>query len=81
MLERLGTVASPAQISMLKLALSMRIYSPRIEMYAQMARERGIDEVQCSGAVADVGGTLVCDPADLETKASISFFIQVASWF
>uniref|UniRef100_A0A1B6BXN7 UDP-glucose:glycoprotein glucosyltransferase n=1 Tax=Clastoptera arizonana TaxID=38151 RepID=A0A1B6BXN7_9HEMI len=53
---------SPAQISLLKLSVSLHIYSPKIEMYAQMALERGLN---CPTAV-DVGGTLVCSVDKIE---------------
>lgn len=52
---------SPAQLSLLKLAVSLHIYSPRIEMYNQMAQERGI---KCPAAV-DIAGTIVCAPDQL----------------
>ncbi|XP_065333723.1 UDP-glucose:glycoprotein glucosyltransferase isoform X1 [Cloeon dipterum] len=60
-------IASPAQESMLKLALSMRVYSPRIEMYSQIARERGLEDSKCVAAV-DLHGTLLCDPSEIIPK-------------
>lgn len=71
MLERVNRVASTAQVSMLKLSLSMRIYSPRVEMYAQMAHERGLENGKCRGAAADVGGSLVCSPGELGAKVKV----------
>jgi UDP-glucose:glycoprotein glucosyltransferase len=50
---------TPAQISVLKLALSLHIYSPKVEMYSQMAIERGISALSCP-VVADVAGKLTC---------------------
>lgn len=40
----------------------MHLYSPRIEMYAQMAADRG---VQCPTAV-DIDGELVCSVEKLK---------------
>lgn len=53
---------SPAQVSLLKFAVALHVYSPRIEMYNQMALERG---VSCKTSV-DVMGTTVCQPDKLQ---------------
>ncbi|XP_067014377.2 UDP-glucose:glycoprotein glucosyltransferase isoform X2 [Anabrus simplex] len=63
-----------AQVAVLKLALSLHTYSPKVEMYAQMASERGLPATACPIA-ADVGGRLTCDVGEMEriideTKAS-----------
>jgi len=50
---------TPAQVSVLKLALSLHIYSPKVEMYSQMALERGVYAISCP-IVADVAGKLTC---------------------
>lgn len=50
---------TPAQVSVLKLALSLHIYSPKVEMYSQMAVERGVYALSCP-IVADVAGKLTC---------------------
>lgn len=50
---------TPAQVSVLKLALSLHIYSPKVEMYSQMALERGVYALSCP-IVADVAGKLTC---------------------
>jgi UDP-glucose:glycoprotein glucosyltransferase len=50
---------TPAQVSVLKLALSLHIYSPKVEMYSQMALERGVYALSCPIA-ADVAGKLTC---------------------
>lgn len=55
-------LVSPAQLSLLRLAVSLHIYSPRVEMYNQMAVERGI---KCPAAV-DVNGHIVCAPDKLQ---------------
>ncbi|XP_050434765.1 UDP-glucose:glycoprotein glucosyltransferase [Adelges cooleyi] len=54
---------SKSKLRLLKFSLSMHIYSPRIEMYAQMAADRGIE---CSTAV-DINGQLVCSLEQLKT--------------
>nr|CAD7441965.1 unnamed protein product [Timema bartmani] len=62
-LTAVSGVLTSTQLSVLKLALSLHIYSPKVEMYAQMARERG---VLCPVAV-DLAGRLTCDLAELKT--------------
>ncbi|KAJ9575218.1 hypothetical protein L9F63_025829 [Diploptera punctata] len=49
-----GFMITPAQVSVLKLALSLHIYSPKVEMYSQMALERGVTSLSCP-IVADLG--------------------------
>lgn len=55
-LSKAQLLLSNSKLRLLKLSLSMHIYSPRIEMYAQMAADRG---VQCSTSV-EIDGELVC---------------------
>ncbi|XP_045120712.1 UDP-glucose:glycoprotein glucosyltransferase 1-like isoform X4 [Portunus trituberculatus] len=51
----------PSQLRILKFALSVRAYSPKIEMFRQIVIDRSLPSpVEC-GAVVDVGGQLVCD--------------------
>lgn len=57
-MEEASKFISPAELSVLKLGLSLHIYSPKIEMFSQMAAEKGLP--LCS-AVVDVGGNLICD--------------------
>lgn len=67
-------LVSPAQLSLLRLAVSLHIYSPRVEMYHQMAMERGI---KCPAAV-DVNGHIVCAPDQLQdtiNRVLVSLFI------
>ncbi|XP_054270383.1 UDP-glucose:glycoprotein glucosyltransferase-like isoform X1 [Macrosteles quadrilineatus] len=61
-LAEASRLLSPAQLSLLKLSVSLHVYSPRVEMYHQMALERG---VKCPAAV-DVAGTVVCEPHKIE---------------
>jgi UDP-glucose:glycoprotein glucosyltransferase len=58
-LDVAGFLITPAQVSVLKLALSLHIFSPKVEMYSQMAIERGVSNTSCP-AVADVAGKLTC---------------------
>jgi len=51
----------------------MHTYSPRIEMYAQMAADRG---VQCSTSV-EIDGELVCSIEELKKvlhRINVSFY-------
>jgi UDP-glucose:glycoprotein glucosyltransferase len=57
---------TPAQVSVLKLALSLHIYSPKVEMYSQMAIERGVFALSCP-VVADVAGKLTCSVEEMKT--------------
>ncbi|XP_076033465.1 UDP-glucose-glycoprotein glucosyltransferase isoform X2 [Oratosquilla oratoria] len=54
---------SLSQISLLKLSLSMRVMSPKIEMFRQVAFTRGLPE-DCE-AVVDVNGKLTCSVEEL----------------
>lgn len=58
-LDVAGLLMTPAQVSVLKLALSLHIYSPKVEMYSQMAIEHGVSALSCP-VVADVAGKLTC---------------------
>jgi UDP-glucose:glycoprotein glucosyltransferase len=77
--ERVSPLVSTAQVSILKLALSMRVYSPRIEMYSQMAHERGVGNSKCPNAAADVGGKLVCNHRELEAMVIYKIIILLFS--
>lgn len=57
-LKQAEKLITPAQLSILKLALSLHIYSPKVQMFGQIAQERKLP--LCS-AVADVAGQLTCD--------------------
>ncbi|XP_001944699.1 UDP-glucose:glycoprotein glucosyltransferase [Acyrthosiphon pisum] len=61
-LSKAGLLLSNSKLRLLKFSLSMHIYSPRIEMYAQMAADRG---VQCSTSV-EIDGELVCSIEELK---------------
>ncbi|XP_064106308.1 UDP-glucose:glycoprotein glucosyltransferase 1-like isoform X1 [Macrobrachium nipponense] len=57
---------TPSQVKILKLSLSMRIYSPKIEMFRQIALDRGVTPSKTCGATADVNGQLTCDVNEMK---------------
>lgn len=57
-MEVASKLISPAQMSVLKFSLSLHIYSPKVQMFEQIALERKLPLCQ---TVADVGGMLICD--------------------
>lgn len=70
-LEHASKLITPSQLSVLKLGLSLHIYSPKVEMYGQIAGE--IDLPGCP-IVVDVGGRLTCDMTEMKeyiTKVSL----------
>ncbi|CAK9802630.1 UDP-glucose:glycoprotein glucosyltransferase [Anthophora quadrimaculata] len=60
---------SPSEIALLKLGLSLRIYSARVEMFTQMAENKNISLLDCYN-IADVGGRFTCSAEELEELAS-----------
>lgn len=56
---------SPAEVSLMKLGLSLRIYSARVEMFCQMAENKDISFLTCNNFI-DVGGKYVCSLDQLE---------------
>ena len=56
---------SPAEIAVLKLGLSLRIYSARIEMFFQMAQNKNASNLGCD-VLVDVGGIFTCSLAELD---------------
>lgn len=67
---------SNSQVQLLKLALSLHIYSPKIEMYAQMAKEHGMVEKGCPCA-AYIEGKLVCSLSELKQKIESAVVSEV----
>ncbi len=56
---------SQSQVKLLKFDLSLRNFSPKIEMFQQIAIDRGVHELDCD-AVIEFDGKLTCDfPSDL----------------
>lgn len=70
-LSKAKQLLSNSKLRLLKFSLSMHTYSPRIEMYAQMAADRGI---KCSTTV-EIDGELVCSIEKLKNilKTIVSF--------
>lgn len=62
-IDEASRLITPSQLALLKLGLSMHIYSPKVQMYGQIAQERNLPSCP---AVADVGGTLICDIGELK---------------
>ncbi|XP_011503813.1 PREDICTED: UDP-glucose:glycoprotein glucosyltransferase [Ceratosolen solmsi marchali] len=54
-----------AEIAVMKLGLSLRIYSPRIEMFYQMAENKKTSNINCNNFI-DVGGKFVCSIDELQ---------------
>lgn len=52
----------------MKLALSLRIYSARIEMFTQMAENKNMSFFDCYNIV-DIGGVFTCSLEELEKLA------------
>lgn len=62
-LKHAEKLVTPAQLAVLKLALSLHIYSPKVQMFGQIANER---KLPLCTAVADVAGKLTCDVIQLK---------------
>ncbi|XP_012274348.1 UDP-glucose:glycoprotein glucosyltransferase isoform X2 [Orussus abietinus] len=65
LMEIVSDFLSPAELAVLKLGLSLRIYSARIEMFSQMAQNRNASGLGCNN-VFDVGGKFTCSLDELE---------------
>ncbi|XP_063978446.1 UDP-glucose:glycoprotein glucosyltransferase isoform X2 [Diachasmimorpha longicaudata] len=57
---------TPTENALLKLSLSLRTYSARIEMFSQMAENRRTDKVETCNNFVDVHGQLTCNSDDVE---------------
>ncbi len=61
---------SSTQLNLMKLSLSLRTQSPRIEMFQQVAEDRGVGEkaAQCpaNSPILEAGGKLHCDLSDVD---------------
>ncbi|XP_058805620.1 UDP-glucose:glycoprotein glucosyltransferase [Phymastichus coffea] len=55
---------STAEIGVLKLGMSLRIHSARVEMFSQMAENKRPAGLECSNFV-DVGGKFTCDVEEI----------------
>lgn len=56
-----------SQVPLLKLSLSLRAYSPKIEMFSQIALDRRLPTGEECGAVVDVNGELTCKVEEVKS--------------
>ncbi|XP_046423993.1 UDP-glucose:glycoprotein glucosyltransferase isoform X1 [Neodiprion fabricii] len=70
---------TPAEIAVLKLGLSLRTYSSRVEMFNQMAENRNISHLGCSVAM-DIGGKLTCSLKDLEDLVNKQAEVEIDTY-
>ncbi|XP_014235480.1 UDP-glucose:glycoprotein glucosyltransferase [Trichogramma pretiosum] len=64
---------SPSEINIMKLGLSLRIYSARVEMFSQMAENKNASDLDCANFI-DVGGKYFC------TLDKFNQFIEDDEW-
>ena len=69
LLDIVGKFLSPSEISMLKLGLSLRIYSARVEMFVQMSLNKLSPEINCNNFI-DVNGYITCNLEDVDKLIS-----------
>lgn len=63
LLEHASKLLTPSQVSVLKLGLSLHVYSPKVQMYEQIAHELKLPDCQ---SIADIGGNVVCNIEDIK---------------
>lgn len=56
---------SAAEIAVMKLGLSLRIYSARVEMFSQMAENKDISNLDCHNFI-DAGGKFTCSVDEIQ---------------
>ena len=57
---------SEAQVSLMRFSLGLHVYSPKIEMFQQIAMVQGVPQQKCE-AVIEVNGKLTCDSSLIKT--------------
>lgn len=62
-MDHAGMLITASQMSVLKLGLSLHVYSPKVEMFEQIASQMGL--LNCN-AVADLGGKMFCDVNEMK---------------
>ena len=68
---------SPAQIKLLKFELALRAHSPKVEMFRQIAKDRGIYAKNCD-AVIEFNGKLFCDiPSEFKVNGELLEVVEV----
>ena len=55
-----------AQVSLMKFSLGLRAYSPKIEMFHQIAVVAGVPSHDCQ-AVVQINGKLTCNPDEINS--------------
>lgn len=76
-MEEATKLISPSKVNLLKFGIALHIYSPKIEMFGQIASQ--IEEMTDCPAVVDIGNTFICDISDVKPtieKVSICFILQ-----
>lgn len=63
-IEEAAKLISPSKVALLKFGLALHIYSPKIEMFGQIADQ--LDLPDCLVTV-DVGGKFICDISDVRS--------------
>ncbi|KAJ8978903.1 hypothetical protein NQ317_008882, partial [Molorchus minor] len=64
-MDHASKLLTPSQLSVLKLGLSLHVYSPKVQMYKQIAQERNLPEC-ATAAVVDIAGNLTCKLKDIK---------------
>ncbi|GAB6021676.1 hypothetical protein CHUAL_004257 [Chamberlinius hualienensis] len=64
-LNEASKLISPEKLKLLKFTLALRSYSPTVEMFQQIAANKGLP-ADCS-AVIEVNSKFTCDPVELES--------------
>lgn len=57
---------SEGQVSLMRFSLGLRVYSPKIEMFHQIAMVAGVAGMNCA-VVAQANGKLTCKPEELDS--------------
>ena len=66
LVELAAKYLSTAQLSLMKFSLGLHVYSPKIEMFHQVAMVQGVGKLNCD-AVAVVNGKLTCEPSEIDS--------------
>ncbi|XP_068902537.1 UDP-glucose:glycoprotein glucosyltransferase isoform X2 [Tenebrio molitor] len=63
MMDHASKLITPSELSVLKLGLSLHIYSPKVQMFRQIATEKSLPDCP---VIVDVGGTFTCDSSNIK---------------
>ncbi|XP_015835986.1 UDP-glucose:glycoprotein glucosyltransferase isoform X2 [Tribolium castaneum] len=64
MMDHASKLVTTSELSVLKLGLSLHIYSPKVQMFRQIATER---ELPSCAAAVDIGGIITCDSSKVQS--------------